>query len=53
MKEEGQRKETKPIINLLYKQKERERETVVYQYFKSIISKTHMCEKIFLRPLST
>jgi hypothetical protein len=55
VKEEGQRKETKPIINLLYKQKEREREreTVVYQYFKSIISKTHMCEKIFLRPLST
>ena len=48
VKEEGQRKETKPIINLLYKQKERERETVVYQYFKSIISKTHMCEKIFL-----
>lgn len=53
VKEEGQRKETKPIINLLYKQKERERETVVYQYFKSIISKTHVCEKIFLRPLST
>jgi hypothetical protein len=26
VKEEGQRKETKPIINLLYKQKERERE---------------------------
>jgi len=26
VKEEGQRKETKPIINLLYKKKERERE---------------------------
>ena len=34
VKEEGQRKETKPIINLLINRKrERERETVVYQYF--------------------
>ena len=29
VKEEGQRKETKPIINLLYKQKERERERLL------------------------
>ena len=34
VKEEAQRKETKPIINLLINRKrERERETVVYQYF--------------------
>ena len=36
VKEEGQRKETKPIINLLINRKrerERERDTVVYQYF--------------------